>query len=285
MKIRLKKKVTRSSGGNIAVFLFLSMMGAFTLLPILYATLNAFKPINELFLFPPRFFISHPTLDNFQQMLQLSQDMLVPIERYAFNSVFVTFVGTGLYIIIAALTAYPLAKHKFPGKFILMQLVVLSILFRPEVTAIPQYIVIAKLGLVNTYFALILPAISTSFGVFLMRQFMVSIPDEIIESARIDGCGELYAFWKIIMPMVKPAWLTLVIFTFQAMWNATGIQYIFSENMKMLPVALQQLSSAGIARAGVASAIALILMLPPIIIFILSQNSVIETMAHSGLKS
>lgn len=283
-RLRIRTRVTRSLGGNTLVLLFMLLAGAFTVLPILYSVLNAFKPINELFLYPPRFFVSHPTLDNFTELIK-QQDMLVPFERYLFNSVLVTVVATTAYVVLAALAAYPMAKHDFPGKAALMAVVVGAILFRPEVTAIPQFIIISKLYMVDTYASLILPALATSFGVFLMRQFMSTIPDELLESARLDGAGEWGSFWRIVMPISRPAWLTLVILTFQSVWNTTGVQYIYSENLKMLPTALNQISTAGLSRAGVGSAVALLLMLPPIVIFMISQGSVMQTMAHSGLKS
>ena len=284
-RLRIRTRVTRSLGGNTLVLLFMLLAGAFTVLPILYSVLNAFKPINELFLYPPRFFVSHPTLDNFTELIKQQQDMLVPFERYLFNSVLVTVVATTAYMVLAALAAYPMAKHDFPGKAALMAVVVGAILFRPEVTAIPQFIIISKLYMVDTYASLILPALATSFGVFLMRQFMSTIPDELLESARLDGAGEWGSFWRIVMPISRPAWLTLVILTFQSVWNTTGVQYIYSENLKMLPTALNQISTAGLSRAGVGSAVALLLMLPPIVIFMISQGSVMQTMAHSGLKS
>ena len=284
-RIHVRKRVSRSLGGNALVLIFMLLAGIFTVLPILYSALNAFKPINELFLYPPRFFVSHPTLDNFTELIKLQQDMLVPFERYLFNSVLVTVVATTAYVFLAALAAYPMAKHDFPGKVALMSVVVGAILFRPEVTAIPQFIIISKLYMVDTYASLILPALATSFGVFLMRQFMSTIPDELLESSRLDGAGEWGSFWRIVMPISRPAWLTLVILTFQSVWNTTGVQYIYSENLKMLPTALNQISTAGLSRAGVGSAVALFLMMPPIIIFMISQGSVMQTMAYSGLKS
>ena len=283
--MRIRTRVTRSIGGNALVLIFMLLAGAFTVLPILYSVLNAFKPINELFLYPPRFFVYHPTLDNFTELIKQQQDMLVPFERYVLNSVLVTVVATAAYVLLAALAAYPMAKHDFPGKAALMAVVVGAILFRPEVTAIPQFIIISKLYMVDTYASLILPALATSFGVFLMRQFMSTIPDELLESARLDGAGEWGSFWRIVMPISRPAWLTLVILTFQSVWNTTGVQYIYTENLKMLPTALNQISTAGLSRAGVGSAVALLLMIPPIVIFMISQGSVMQTMAHSGLKS
>ncbi|REE56451.1 carbohydrate ABC transporter membrane protein 2 (CUT1 family) [Paenibacillus taihuensis] len=287
LKLRLlpRKKLSRSRKENAVIFLFLAICSVFMALPLVYTIVTAFKPINELFLFPPRFFVSHPTLDNFIAMNQLTQNMWVPFSRYLFNSVFVAGVGTAFYIVIASMAAFALAKYKFPGHALYFQIIVWAILFRPEVTGIPQYIIISKLGMVNTYFAVILPVLAGSFGVFLMRQFIINaIPTEMIEAARMDGATEYRIFWAVVMPIVKPAWLTLLIFTFQQFWNTTGVQYIYNENLKMLPTILQQISSAGLARAGAGSAVALVLMIPPIVIFLISQSSVMQTMAHSGLK-
>ncbi len=284
MKKNKKKKITRSLGGNITIFIFLAFCGVFTALPLVYTVVNAFKPLNELFLFPPRFFVRHPTLDNFITMIQISQNMWVPFSRYLFNSVFIAVFGTFLYVIIASLAAYPLAKHKFAGSAILFQIIVSAILFRPEVTGIPQYIIISKLGMINTYLAILLPVFAGSFGVFLMRQFMITFPDDTLEAAKIDGASEYRIFWSVVMPSVKPGWLTLGIFTFQGLWNTTGVQYIYNESLKVLPTVLGQIATAGIARAGAGSAVALFLMIPPIVFFIVSQSSVIETMSHSGIK-
>ena len=278
------KAINRSAGGNGLAFLFLLLLGAFTALPIVYSVINAFKPLPELFTYPPRFFVQRPTLQNFSELFRLQQDMLVPIERYLLNSLFVTVVGTGLYVLVASLAAYPLARFDFTGKRILFQLVVLCILFRTEVTAIPQYVVMAKLRLIDTLGAVILPIMGTTFGVFLMRQFMEGIPNDILEAARVDGLNEGGVFWRIVIPMVRPAMLTLVIFTFQSLWNNNGVQVIYNENLKLLPTALQQISTSGFERAGVAAVIAVVLMLPPILLFFFSQRAVIETMAYSGMK-
>lgn len=283
MSIRTKR-VTRSTAGNFLMVLFLALAGLFMALPIAYSLINSFKPVNELFIYPPRFWVNQPTVENYIGLFRMQVNMMVPFERYVFNSVFVSLVTTAAYVLIAALAAYPMAKLPFVGRGVLLSIVVWAILFRPEVTAIPQYMVMSKMGLVDTYGALIFPALATSFGVFLMRQFMTGIPEELLEAARIDGCSEYAIFWRIVMQLVRPAWLTLVIFTFQSIWNTTGIQFIYTENLKMLPTALSQISTAGIARAGMASAISVLLMLPPTLIFIISQHSVIETMAYSGLK-
>ena len=276
--------MNRSRAGNAAAFLFLAVFGVFIALPMYYSVINAFKPISELFLFPPRFVVYHPTLQNFAEILRVQSQSLIPVERYVFNSVFVTAASTGGYILLASMAGYAMAKLRFPGKTIINRVIVFAILFRPEVTSIPQYIIMAKLQVIDTYWALILPAMGTSFGVFLLMQFMEAIPNEIIESCRIDGAKEVTLFFRLILPMVKPAWLTVVIFTFTSVWNTNGVQFIYSESRKMLPAMLSQLSGAGVARAGVASAVAVLLLIPPVVIFLFSQKSVVETMAHSGLK-
>lgn len=280
-----KRKISRSLGGNIAMMGFLLLCGLFMVLPILYTVISAFKPLTELFLYPPRFFVKNPTLDNFSAMSRLVANTRVPFERYLFNSVLVTCVGTVAGIILGALAAYPLAKHQFRGKTFLYNFVVWVMLFRPEVASVPQYIVISRLGLIDHYLSQLVPALAGSMSVFLMRQFMLTfVPDSLLEAARIDGAGEMCTFWTIVMPMTKPAWLTLALFTFQTLWNATGTQFIFTENMKSLPTALRQISSAGLSRAGAASAISLVLMIPPILLFLCTQSAVMETMSTSGIK-
>ena len=278
-------KVSRSLGGNITMVLFLALFGLFMVLPLIYTVLCAFKPMNELYLYPPRFFVRNPTWNNFYTMFKLISESRVPFERYLLNSLLTAGGGTVLYIVLSGMAAYPLAKFHFKGKFLIFNIVIWAMLFRTEVTAVPQYILISKLHLLNNYLAIILPALAGSMGVFLMRQFMISfIPDSLIEAARIDGAGEFTIFWRLVMPMVRPAWLTLAIFSFQGLWNITGTQFIYNEEMKMLPIALQQISTAGLARAGAASAISLFLMLPPIILFLICQSSVMETMSTSGIK-
>ena len=280
-----QKSINRSQFGNGIVLLFLLLLGAFTALPIYYSIINAFKPISELFLFPPRFVVYEPTLSNFSDIIKVQAQAVVPAERYMFNSVFVAIVSTAVYVLIASMAAYPLSKHNFPGKKVISKVIVFAILFRPEVTSVPQYILMANMHLLDTYLALILPALGTSFGVFLMMQFIESFPFDVIEAARIDGAGEKKIFFQVVFPSLKPAWLTLIIFTFISVWNVPGAQFTYSESMKMLPTMMMQINSGGIIRAGVAAAVSVLLMLPPMVIFLLCQNSVVETMAHSGIKS
>ena len=284
---RDKKRVSlsRSFGGTFVIFLFLVIIGTFMALPIVYSIVQSIKPLEEIFAYPPKFFVKNPTVDNYIQVYQLCQNLWVPLSRYVFNSLFISVVGTIVYVFIASMAAFPLSKHKFPGKVIISLIIVWALLFRPEVTGVAQYIIISKLGMINTYWSMLLPPLAGTFGVFLMMQFMqTAIPDSLLEAARIDGAKEYRIFFSIAMPAVKPAWLTLVIFTFQSFWNATGVSYIYDESLKTLPSVLTNISSGGLARSGASSAVAVILLIPPIIIFIISQSSMTETMAHTGLK-
>ena len=279
-----RTSLSRSTGGTAAIFTFLIIMGAFMLLPLIYVIVTAFKPLDEILAYPPKFFVRHPTLSNFTDLIEITQETWIPFERSLFNSLALAFLGTVIYIVVASMAAFPLAKSRERFIAVYYQIVVLAILFRPEVTRTPLYIIMSRLHLINTFWSLVLPALSGSFGVFLMRPFMMTIPDSMLEAARVDGASEYLIFWKIVMPMVKPAWMTLAIFTFKDLWNTGETQYIYEESMKTLTAVMQSISSAGIARAGAGAAVALLMMIPPVVVFVISQSSVMETMATTGIK-
>lgn len=279
-----RTSLSRSTGGTVAIFTVLIIMGAFMLLPLIYVIVTAFKPLDEILAYPPKFFVRHPTLSNFTDLIEITQETWIPFERSLFNSLALAFLGTVIYIVVASMAAFPLAKSRERFISVYYQIVVLAILFRPEVTRTPLYIIMSRLHLINTFWSLVLPALSGSFGVFLMRQFMMTIPDSMLEAARVDGASEYLIFWKIVMPMVKPAWMTLAIFTFKDLWNTGETQYIYEESMKTLTAVMQSISSAGIARAGAGAAVALLMMIPPVVVFVISQSSVMETMATTGIK-
>lgn len=285
MSSHIGSKSYRSSIGNVGIFIFLLIIALFMVLPMVFVFSNAFKPVSELFIFPPKLFPQNPTFDNFTNLSALLGDSWLPFPRYFFNSVLITIFGTTGNIIISSMAAYMLSKHNFPGKNVLFQIVVLSLLFSGTVTGIPNYIIMTKLNLINTYWALILPVLPSSLGLFLMKQFMDQmVPDTLLEAAALDGAGENRIFLQIVMPMVKPAWLTQLIFSFQGIWGTTGGILIFDEELKTLPTALSNIVSGGIARTGVSAAISLIMILPPITVFLFSQSNVMQTMASSGIK-
>lgn len=283
--IFIKKRVSRSIGGDIVLIIFLILMASVMMLPMVYAISQSLKPNNELWIFPPRFFVVNPTLNNYKDLFILMSSSWAPFSRYVFNTLFITLAGTTGHIIIASLCAYPIAMYRFPGSNGFFVLVRTSLMFSGAVTAIPAFIIISKLKLLDSYGAVILPALSMSLGFFLMKQFMEqTVHPAVLESAEIDGANEWVKFYKIVMPMVKPAWLTLMIFTVQSLWNMGNTPYIYSEQLKTLPYAMGQIASAGIARAGVAAAISVFMMIVPLTIFIISQSNIIETMSASGMK-
>jgi len=277
-------RVSRSMSGDLINFIFLSALAVFMVIPLLYVVNNAFKPIDELFLFPPRFFVQNPTLDNIRDLVSVMGNSWVPISRYFFNTLFITLMGTAFHVLFASMAAYVLEKHNFYGRKIFFNLVIMTLMFTATVTSIPNFIIMSKLGLVDTYWVLIIAAVGSPLGLFLMKQFMVTVHSAMIESAKMDGAGEMKIFLFIVMPSVKPAWLTLIIFSSQSLWNTTGGVFIRSEELKPLPYALNQIIAGGFARAGAGSAVGLILMTVPILIFILTQSRILDTMAKSGIK-
>ncbi len=284
IKVRTKR-LNRSLAGDIGIDIALIALAAFMVLPMIYVIGNAFKPFDELFVFPPTFIPRQWTGENFADLFVVLSTSWIPITRYLFNTVMVTVIGGVLHIFISSMAAYALSKFHFPGKNTMFQLIVLSLMFSGTVTGIPLFLIIAKLGLIDTPLSIIIPAIQSSLGLYLMKQFMDQlIHDSLLEAARIDGASELRIFFNIVMPLVKPAWLTLMILTIQSLWNSTGSGYIFSEEWKMLPSALSQITATGIARSGVAAAIAVVMMIVPITVFIVTQSNIVETMATSGMK-
>lgn len=283
--IKLKKrKPNRSRGGDMGIYIMLILFGIFFVIPLVYTVSNAFKPLDEIYLYPPRFFVKNPTFNNFQDLLVVMSNSYVPFTRYVFNTVLTTLVGTVGHLIIGSMAAYVLAKYDFPGGKQFFDICVTALMFNAYVLQIPTYLIMTELGWVDTYLALIVPAFALPMGLFLMKQFMEQIPDALIEAAKIDGAKEGRIFLQIVMPNVKPAWLTVTIFSVQNLWNLKGQIYIYSEEYKMLPYALQQIMSAGVARAGVGGAATMVVMMVPIIIFVMAQSNILETMASSGIK-
>lgn len=285
MRVRKsRKKYGGSVGGDIAIFILLFLVGLFMLFPIYLSVVQSFKPSEELFMFPPKLYVMRITDQNYVDLLNTASNMWVPFSRYIFNSVFVAVVVTVAQLIFSSSAAYALAKARFPGQRALNKIIEIALLFTSTVTFIMQYMVMAAMGLIDTYFAITLPFIATPMGLYLMRQFMGQIPDAVIEAAKLDGAGHWRTCWQIVMPNVKPAWLTLMIFAFQGAWQITGYSFIYNEALKPIPTVMQQISASGIARAGVAAAAVVITMIPPMLVFVFCQSNVLETMASSGLK-
>ncbi len=279
-----KHQLNRSKAGNALLFTLMAICGLFMVIPLVMILNNAFKPFDELFRYPPKIFVRNPTGKNFKDLIVLMSNSWIPFSRYILNTIIIAGGGTIGHILIASMAAYPLAKLDIPGKKFLFSIVVLALMFNGTVTSIPNYMIISYLGLNNTYWAVILPAFASSLGLYLMKQFMEQIPDSLLESARLDGAGEMSIFLRIVMPNVKPAWLTLAIFQFQTMWGNTGSGFLRSEQLKPLQYALYQVASGGVARQGAAAVVQLIIAAIPITFFLICQSQVIETMTTSGIK-
>lgn len=278
-----RRKQTRSLFGNFFITLLLIIIGAFMALPLVYAILNSFKPIEELFVYPPKFYVKRPVLSNYTMLFKLVNNLMVPFSRYAFNSVIICIILTVGQILIASAAAYSVSKFKTKLNW-MFNVAVVALLFNGTVLAIPQYIIINMLHLINTFWAYILPSLASALGLFLMKQFIDQVPNALIEAAKIDGADYYRIFWRIIMPSVKPAWLTLLIFSFQAIWSKSAGSLIYNEELKLLPDAISQVISGSIERQGVSVAGSVLLIIPPILIFLLTQSNVIETMTSSGIK-
>lgn len=284
-KEQFRRSINRSVGGDIAIYVILALVGAVMALPLVYAISQSLKPLDELWVFPPRFFAVNPTLKNFTDLFKLMGDSWVPFSRYIFNTAFISVVGTAGNVLFSSYAAYALAKIPFPGRKFLFKIVVYSLMFNSTVTAITNFITMSALGWVDTYFAVIVPAFCTTFGLYLMKQFMeTSVTDAVLESARLDGASENKIFWKIAMPMVKPAWITLIIFAFKDLWNSGANMYIYSEQLKTFNYAISQLVTSGISRSGVSAASTVVMMIVPILVFVITQSNVIQTMSTSGMK-
>ncbi len=278
------KQLNRSVAGNVGVIIVLTIFGAFMLLPMIYSICQALKPMDELFVFPPRFFVRNPTLKSFRDLFRLIGDQTVPFSRYIFNTVLISLVGTIGHVIIASMAAYAFAKQKFPGSNWMFQLVVLALLFNTTVLAIPSFMVFTWLNLLDNPLVIILPAFGGTLGLYLMKQFMEQIQDSVLEAARIDGAGEFRIFFNIVMPSVKPAWLTLIVLSFSGLWNTGQVNTIYSENWKTLNYAMSQILAGGIARSNAGAAASVVMMIVPILVFIFTQSNVVETMGSSGMK-
>ncbi|MBQ5890693.1 MAG: carbohydrate ABC transporter permease [Clostridia bacterium] len=282
--VKGQARLSRSRGGDYFMYFIMFFFGIIFAIPLYYTVLNSFKPLNELSVFPPRFYVVNPTTEHYTLMLRLLSSSKIPFSRYLFNTVFITIVGTVGSIIIASVAAYPLAKHDFVGKSALYNIIVWAMMFSGEVTSIPSYLIVTGLGLYNTYWSIFLPNWSGTGNVFLMRQFMeANIPSAVVEAAKIDGSNEWNIYWRIVMPNVKPAWLTLIIFNFGGYWGS-GAGYINIEEMKLLPTAIGQITSAGMTRAGAGCAVGVFMLVPPLILFLFSQSAIMETMSTAGLK-
>ncbi len=272
---------------QLKFYFILLPLAAFMALPIIFIIVQAFKPMSELFEYPPKFYVVNPTLDNFVNLFSQSSSSGIPFSRFLFNSIIVTSIGVVLTIFITTISAYALSKLKFKLKAPFFKINQMALMFVGAAVAIPRYLVITEIGIINTMFAHVIPLLAMPIGLFLVKQFIDGIPDELIEAAKVDGATEFQIYYKIIIPIIKPAIATVGILAFQTFWNnsETSSLYVTDEAQKTLAFFLQTVSAnGGVAAAGVGAAASLIMFLPNLIFFIILQSKVMDTMAHSGIK-
>jgi ABC-type glycerol-3-phosphate transport system permease component len=279
------RKFTRSKVGNAMYFALLILFGLFTVFLLFYCIITSLKPLEELLIFPPKFYVVRPTLDNFRVLPALLSNLEVPLSRYVFNSLLIAVVTTVCSIIAGSMAAFTFSKSKIKGSKFVFNLITTMMLYNGTTLAVPQYLIFSKLGMIDTYWVYILPAIPSTVNCFLMKQFMdASVPDALLEAARIDGAGVFGMYWRIVMPVMKPAIMTVLLFSFQSMWSVVPAGTVFSEEFKTLPYVMSSIAMGGIARSGSAMAVTVVLMLPPIMVFLITQSNVLETMGSSGIK-
>ena len=274
--------------GQIKIMIILLPLLIFMAMPLVYIANHAFKPMDELFAFPPTFFVKNATLENFEKLIKFSRTSGVTMSRYVFNSLIVTVLTVGLSLLFTTMSAFALAKLKFKGRDMMMNVNQMALMFVATAVLIPRYLVIAKLGLIDNIWAHILPLMAYPVALFLVKQFTEQVPDSLIEAAYIDGASDVTVYRKIVIPLIKPAIATATILVFQQVWTnvETSNYYINDDSMKTLTFYMNSMINVNntVAGQGMSAAATLILFIPNLVLFIILQNGVMNTMAHSGIK-
>lgn len=274
--------LNRSKGGDAGITLLLIILGVVMFLPMWYLIITAFKPLGERNITPPLLYVIKPTWQNFIDLFSNMNSTWVPISRYLFNTIIISVSATFGCLVLGSLTAYALSKIKFPGRVAMFKMIQWSLMISSTITGITNFFIFVWLKWLNTYWISIIPVWASTLGLYLMKQFIdANVSDEMIEAARIDGAGELRIYWQIVMPLVKPAWLTLLVTTFQSVWNAGASGYVWSEQLKTFNSAIATISTVSV---GASSAGSVIMMSVPIIVFVINQSKIVETMGSSGMK-
>ncbi|ABS60158.1 MULTISPECIES: carbohydrate ABC transporter permease [Fervidobacterium] len=274
---------------QLKFYFILTPIAVFMMLPIIFIFSQAFKPLDELFLYPPRFFVRKPTLANFYDLFSLTRGSTIPISRYLMNSILTAFFTVLFTIIISVFAGYALSKKQFKAKSLIFTINNLALMFVPIAVIIPRYYMVQSLGLIDTFIINILSLLAMPIGVFLIKQFMDQIPDALIDAALVDGANDFQIIFNIIIPLLKPAISTVGILAFQVAWNSAeaSTYYINNENLRTFAFYVSNLTQTTgntIAGQGIAAAAGLIMFVPNLLLFIIMQSRVMNTMAYSGLK-
>lgn len=283
--VRQYRRLTRSRLVNVILGIFLLLAGLFAVLPLIYSIATSFKPLDELLAFPPRFFVRRITLQNYAALPVLLNNLNVTVERYIINSIFISVTVTVGHVIVASLAAYVFSQSGKRWTKVAFLIIQFTLLYNSLSMALPQYLIFSWLGMIDTYWIYILPALPSTVGVFLMKQFMdASIPVSLMEAARIDGAGNVRRFTSIVMPIARPAWMTLALFAFRDAWAMVPGDSIFRDELRTLPAVIGNITSSGLARSGSAMAATVLMMIPPIAVFLFCQSNVMDTMSNAGIK-
>ena len=286
MRKRKRKYFRRVTPGLVLLYIVMILLAAFMALPLIYLVVTAFKPLDELLLFPPRFFVKKPTLQNFSSLLGTLDSKVVPFTRYLFNSVVTTVCSVAGTVLVCSMGAYSAEKLHLRGMKTFSRIVVYALMYSAPASQIPIYLIVSKAGMLDNYLSLIIPKFAIPMYFFLYQQFVSQIPDELLDSAKLDGCGTFATFRKIVLPLTKSATSTIVVFSFIANWNDSfgPMIYITSQAKKTLPIVLQSIADGGIARMGAAAAATFLTTAPVILIYVFMQSRVLQTMEYSGIK-
>ncbi len=269
---------------TIKTFIYIFLVaGAVTMvIPYLWMFVTSIKPLEEIQSYPPGFIVKNPTLEPYRDLFRM-----IPMMRYLFNSLFVAGSVTLFNVFATSLAGYAFAKHEFWGRDKLFFIFLGSLMIPWQVNIIPGFVIVKKLGWLNTYRGLIIPSMAwCAFGIFLSRQYIYSIPDDLIDAARIDGCSEFMIYRKVILPIIKPVLATLAIFTFLQQWNnfVWPLVIIHTSEMRTIPLALAVLSGQFGVKFNMIMAGAVIATLPMIVVYILFQKYIIKGVALTWLK-
>lgn len=292
MKNRLRAKgvtPTHFDRSQIKILLYMIPICIVMALPIVFIFMNAFKPVDELFAYPPRLYVKNPTFQNFVDLFQLTSQTNIPMSRYLFNSILYTVLTVVTTIYVSACAGYVLSKKKFRGRDALFKINQTALMFVPVAVQIPRYFVIVYTGLTDNFLANILPLLAVPTSVFLVKQFLDQLPDSLIEAAVIDGAGDITIMRKIVMPLIRSPLATVAILSFSSAWSSVeaSTYYIDNDSIKNFAFYVSTLTNASgnvVAGAGVSAAASLIMFLPSLILFIIMQSRVMNSMAHSGIK-
>lgn len=277
-------RLNRSFGGDLALSIVLFAGGAFMLFPLIFSVSNSLKPLHEQWLFPPNLIVKNPTFDWYIDLFNYMGNSMVPMSRYLFNSIYLCAMCTIVCTLSCSMAAYAVSKRHFKGQEALFKLIEISMMFTAPATGIVSYIILANLNPVDQYWPLILPAACNSVYMYIVKNYMDTFPTSVLEAARIDGAGEFRIFWGILMPGVKPAWMTVILFAVQGYWNMGTGSFVFKEEMKGISAGITAITSISINRSGIAGASSILLMIVPLVTFIITQSNVLDTCSTAGMK-